>query len=327
MERSLAFAGYQVEHKWGTGGHNGTHATQLFPDAMTWLWKDWPQPVAAGAGSPQMQEVLLPGEPWKLVGEGYKFTEGPAANAQGEVFFCDVPEGKIYKLDAAGKPAEWAKSPRASGLAFAPDGRLIAGGSGKLVAYDAAGKESPVADGFGVNDLVVLNNGNAYVTNPGDKKVWLVTPGGEKRVVDTGLTFANGVTASPDQSLLYVADSRTHWVYSYQIQPDGSLKHKQKYYWLHSPDTADEASADGLKTDRDGRLYVATRIGVQFCDQYGRVNGVIPTPNGRCANLCFGGEKFDVLYATCGDKVYSRKVKVSGANPFAAPVRPKPGRP
>ena len=95
-----------------------------------------------------------------------------------------------------------------------------------------------IAEGFRGNDLVVRHDGGIYVTNPGrdgtePSKVWYISPKGEKRVVDTGLKFANGITLSPDQSLLYVADSRSHWVYSYQIQPDGSLAYKQKYYHLH----------------------------------------------------------------------------------------------
>ena len=65
MERALTFAGYEVNHVWGEGGHNGKHATEVFPDAMRWLWKDWPAPVKAGAGSPQLQEILIPGEDWQ----------------------------------------------------------------------------------------------------------------------------------------------------------------------------------------------------------------------------------------------------------------------
>ena len=83
MERALVFAGYEVNHDWGTGGHSGEHATRIFPDAMRWLWKDWPQPVKAGAGSQQIREILRPDEGWTLVAEGYRFTEGPAANEQG----------------------------------------------------------------------------------------------------------------------------------------------------------------------------------------------------------------------------------------------------
>jgi sugar lactone lactonase YvrE/S-formylglutathione hydrolase FrmB len=333
MERALKFAGYEVEHKWtkagerGFGGHNGQHATQIFPEAMRWLWKDHGKEITVGKGSQQMQQVLIPGENWKLIGEGYQFTEGPIANSKGEVFFTDVPKGKTYKIGLDGKVSVFlADNGKASGHAFGPNGELygVGGGLGAFVMYDAAGKIVKLADGLAGNDLVVLNNGNAYVTAPGNNKneLYHVTPKGEKKVVDTGIKFPNGITASPDQTLLYVAESRTHWVWSFQIQPDGTLKHKQKYFHLHVPDKADEASADGLKVDRDGRLYVATNIGVQFCDQPGRVNGIIPTPNGRCANICFGGENFDVLVATCGDKVYARKVKVKGYNHFDKPIKP-----
>ena len=70
---------------------------------MRWLWKDWPAPVKAGAGSQQLKEILIPGEGWQLVAEGYKFTEGPAANAKGEVFFNDIPNSKTYKIGLDGK--------------------------------------------------------------------------------------------------------------------------------------------------------------------------------------------------------------------------------
>jgi len=330
MERSLTFAGYEVTHVWGEGGHNGEHATKLFPDAMRFLWKDWPAPVKAGKGSPQLQQLLIPGEDWKLVGEGYKFTEGPAVNGKGEVFFNDVPESKTYQVGLDGKVSVFLTDTKnGDGQRFGPDGRLysVAGGAEQIIAYDAEGKGTKVADGFRGNDLVVLHNGGIFVTHPGwngtdPSKVWYISPKGEKKVVDTGLRFSNGVTVSPDQTLLYVADSRTHWVYSYQIQPDGSLAHKQKYYHLHMPDTADDSGADGLRCDRDGRLYVATRLGIQFCDQAGRVNGIIPTPNGKLANFTFGGPEFDVLYAMCGDKVYSRKLKVKGAEAWQPPHKP-----
>ncbi|WP_332369196.1 SMP-30/gluconolactonase/LRE family protein [Spirosoma telluris] len=298
MERALTFAGYEVQHTWGEGAHNGKHGTAIFPDAMRYLWKGWPEPIKTGVSRNQMlTDILVPNEGWQLVGEGYRLSEGLSANAKGEVFFTDGPAGKLWKVDL----------------------------DNKLSRVD--GKTAQIADGLKGNSSIVANNGNSYLTSSSrdaneQSDVWLIRPNGKKVKVDTGIMLASGLALSPDQTLLYVADKRSHWVYSFSIKPDGTLANKQKYYWLHSPDTADDAGADGLKTDRDGRLYVATRMGIQVCDQAGRVNVILPTPNGNVSNICFGGPNFDRLYATCGDKVYQRKLNVKGANAWDKPNKP-----
>jgi len=338
MQRSLSFAGYEVTHVWGEGGHNADAANKLFPEAMRWLWKDWPEPVKAGRGSPSLQEIVIPGEDWQLVAEGYRFTEGPAATATGEVYFNDIPNSKTHKVDLAGKVTEsLSATHRSNGQSLGPDGRLyvVAMESEQILAYDISG-QSPgqpqvIAEGFRGNDLVVNRHGGIYVTEPGwdgksPSQIWYISPQGDKKVVDKGLKFSNGITLSPDQSLLYVADSRTHWVYSYQVQADGSLAHKQAYYHLHMPDSADDSGADGLRVDTEGRLWVATRLGLQVCDQAGRVHCIIPTPNGKVSNLTFGGPDRNVVYATCGDKVYRRKVQAQGAPAHMAPLKPKAPR-
>ena len=332
MERALTFAGYEHDHVWGDNGHNGKHGTAVFPDAMRFLWQDWPAPVKAGVSKNQfLRDLLIAGEDWQLVAGGFKYTEGPAVNARGEVFFDDIPASKTFKIALDGKVAEFlSDSKKANGAAFGPDGKLflLATASNQVVACDPATKEiSVLAGDIQGNDLVVARNGAMYVSEPFDRgpkagNVWFVSPSGEKRIVDTGLKYPNGVTLSPDQSLLYVDDMKSRWVYSYQILPDGSLANKQRYFHLHEPDTADDSGADGMRCDRDGRLYVATRMGVQVCDQAGRVECILPTPNGRVANLSFGGENFDTLFCTCGDKVFKRKLNVQGALPFGTPNKP-----
>ena len=103
------------------------------------------------------------------------------------------------------------------------------------------------------------------------------------------------------------------------------MANKQRFGWLHVLDTAENAWSDGLKCDREGRIYVTSRSGIQVLDQTGRVNAIIPVPttgNGQVSNLCFGGPNFDILYASSNDKVYRRKVKIKGANTFEAPFKP-----
>ncbi len=336
MERSLTYAGYEVAHAWGDGGHDDKHPYAIFPEVVRWLWKGWPTPVKAGRlPNERIAPFFIEGAGWQLVGEGYKFTEGPAVNAAGEVFFNDINGSKTYKVALDGQVVEVvADSHRANGQHFGPDGRrYVVGGDKKIRAYDPAGAETVIAEDLACNDIVVAHNGNIYVTNPlandsasparASSKVWLIRPDGTKREVDSGgVRYANGITLSPDQSLLYVADYYSHWIYSYSVQPDGTLTNKQRFDWLHAPDGADDAGPDGLRCDRDGLLYVATRLGIQVCDQTGKVQVIIPTPNRRVANLVFGGEKFDTLFATCGDKVFKRKLAKIGANAWDVPSKP-----
>ncbi|MEO8416933.1 MAG: SMP-30/gluconolactonase/LRE family protein, partial [Ginsengibacter sp.] len=330
MERALTFSGYEVEHVWGEGQHNGKQGTSIFPQAMRWLWKGWPQPIKAGNSKNQvLSDILIPGEDWQLVADGYKFTEGTATNAAGEVFYQDIPTSKTYKIDIDGKLSVLKlDAKKASGTSFGPDGtRYVAAGATKqILSYDASEKETIVADSISGNDLVVANNGNIYITSPDGtqkpSKIYLVRPGGEKLIVDEGIKFANGITLSTDQTQLYVTESATHWVWVYQIQPDGTLAFKQHYGWLHVPDNEDNAWPDGLRCDTAGRVYVTSRSGIQILDQTGRVNAIIPIPSGQASNICFGGKNFDTIYVTAVDKVYRRKLRVRGANTFEKPYKP-----
>ena len=332
MERALTFAGYEVNHVWGQEGHSGNQGTALFPDAMRWLWKDWPKPVAAGVSKNQvLNDILLPGADWELVGEGYTFTEGINVNAKGEVFFHDIPNSKTYKVGYDGKPLALAiNAKKASGTCFGPDGKryVVAGATNQVISYDANEKETVVADSVAGNDIVVAKNGNIYVTSPDGvskpSKIYLIRPNGEKLVVDNGLKFANGLTLTPNQDQLYITESATHWVWIYKIQPDGTLAYKQRYGWLQVLDTEDNAWPDGLRCDTAGRVFVASKLGIQIMDQLGRVNAILPIPpsNNQSSNCCFGGPDFNIFYATCGDKVYRRRLKTKGVNFFEGIHKP-----
>ncbi|MEO6286099.1 MAG: SMP-30/gluconolactonase/LRE family protein [Dyadobacter sp.] len=330
MLRALTFAGYEVTHQWGEGGHNGKQGTALFPEAMRFLWKGWPEAVKSGASQNQvLSTILLPGEEWKLVGEGYKFTEGPTANQAGEVFYQDIPNSKTYKVGADGKPVIVNEdSQNASGTEFDKNGnRLeVAKKSLSIARYDAQNKKQDIVKEISGNDLTISASGNIYVTSPDGKEkpsiIYLIKPSGEKVIADQGILYANGAALSPDQTLLYVTESTSHWVWSYQIKPDGTLTNKQKFGWLHVRDTEENAWADGITCDRDGRIYVATRAGIQVLDQTGRVNSILPTPNGAASNVAFGGKDFDILYVTANDKVYCRKLKAKGANNWDVPNKP-----
>lgn len=201
MERALQFSGYEVNHTWGEGAHNGQQGTAIFPEAMRWLWKDYPKPVGKGATkNPFLNDILIENTDWELVGEGYTFTEGIIANAAGEVFFQDIPNAKTYKVGINKVELLPFDSKRASGTSFSADGKMVTITSGwggypvkQVISYDPQLKATILADSLVGNDILVAKNGNIYITQPDGKekpsKIYLLKPNGEKMVVDEGINL------------------------------------------------------------------------------------------------------------------------------------------
>lgn len=270
-----------------------------------------------------LNTVLIDGQGWELVGEGYKFTEGPAVDPTGQVFFTDIPESKIYKIDLECKVSLFLEnSQKTNGLMFGPQGKLYGcqNGARKIVAFDEKGQAETIADEVDSNDLVVTTAGAVFFTDPKGGKVWYISPQREKRVVAEGLK-PNGVILTPDQGTLVVTDSVEPTLWTFRVEADGNLTHKEPYYGpLRMVLGQTGTGSDGMTVDNVGRLYVATRAGLQMFDPTGRMGGVIhkPSPNGPLSNVCFGGPKLNVLYVTAGDKVFKRQTQATGAVYYSA---------
>lgn len=266
--------------------------------------------------------VLIDGEPWQLVSEGHKFTEGPATDAEGRVFFTDIPNSRIHKIDLDGKVSLFADATaNTNGLMFGPDGLLYGcrNGEKKIVAYDSQGKIQVIADDVNSNDLVVAGNGAIYFTDPGGGRIWYISATREKRIAAEGLR-PNGIILWGDQGTLVVTDGQEPVLWTFRVEPDGSLTNKERYYGpLQVPPGSDRPGSDGMTIDTAGRLYVTTRAGLQMFDPTGRLGGTILKPHpGPLANVCFGGTKLDTLYVTAGDKVFKRKAQATGVR-YAKP--------
>lgn len=329
MASALDYAGYDSTFVMGTEGHNAKHGSVILPDALRWLWRDYPKPIEAskkGEERHYITEFLDPASGWELVSEGHKLTEGPAVDKQGNVFFTDIPNSRIHKIGLDGKVSVFKEDTgNTNGLMFGPDGRLYAcqNGRKKIVAYSMDGSEKVLAEDVNSNDLAVTKNNEVYFTDPPGKKVWFIDAKGNKRVVvSEGIEFPNGVRLSPDQSLLFVADYRNKWVWSFQVKPDGSVENGQAFYGMETPDDSSNSAADGMTLDTEGHLYVATRVGVQICDQPGRVVGIINKPQPSVlTNVVFGGPNLDWLFVTAGDRVFKRHMRRTGVTSWA-PVKP-----
>ncbi|HVX12390.1 MAG TPA: SMP-30/gluconolactonase/LRE family protein [Pirellulales bacterium] len=309
LDRALEFSGYEHTHVWGTGPHSGKHATAIFPDAMRYLWKDWPKPLVPQTAKSQnviLKGTLDPESSWQLVGDAGETCEQLVANPQGEVFFRDVALRRTRKLDVEGKVADAGGMPVDRAFAFKADGQV------------ASIEDCPATC------ITVTYRGDIYATEGSAGKVWLIKADGTKKLLDEGLKYPTAIALSPDGLWLAVMESHTHRGNSYRVQADGAVDTKQPFYWAHVPDWADDSGAGNMCFDRDGRAYVATHMGVQIFDRNGRSRGILPLPAGRATSVCFGGKAFDMLFATSGGKLFKRHMKAVGAPAFGEPIKLPP---
>jgi sugar lactone lactonase YvrE len=260
--------------------------------------------------------ILIDGEAWQLVAEGFKFTEGPAVDGDGRVYFTDIPNSRIHRIELDGKVSVFAEnSQRTNGLMFGPGGKLYGCqmGTKRVVAFDSKAQSTTVAEEIECNDLVVNSRGGIYVTEPAKNRVWYISPTREKRIVAEGFR-PNGVILWADEATLVVTDSDAPHLWTFRVDKDGNLSCKERYYHpLQMPSGRDKPGSDGMTVDAQGRLYVATAAGLQMFDPTGRLGGTILKPQpGSLSNACFGGPKLDTLYVTAGDKVFRRKTQATG---------------
>ncbi len=334
---SLEYAGYDAKFVIGTEGHSGRHGNAILPEALRWVWRDYPKPITASKAGPGIRhyitDFLDPDSDWEVVGQGYGAATASSVNKDGTLFFADSKGGKIYKLGTDGKPVVFQDNVfGVSGMMFGPDGRLYVAAKKALLAFTPEGTQSVIASGVDAHDVAVTSKGRIYYTEPASQRVWLIDGDKKRKVVfqsTPGATIAvpSGIHLSPDEHLLDVSDRHGRWVWSFQIDADGSLKNGMPFHHLEATDDAlTSMDSAGMTIDDTGHLFVATSLGIQICDQPGRVVGIVRNPQaGRVASVAFGGPGLHTLYATAGDKVFARKMRRTGVLTFVPAKLPRPG--
>ena len=334
---ALRDANYDYKLVIGEEGHNSKHGSAILPEALRWLWRDYPKPIAKPVGGPRhflTNNLLLDSDSgWEVVSQGYKFTEGLAVDRDGNVFFSDVPNSRIHKISSDGKVTVFREhTGEANGLMFGPDGRLYAcqNGRKRIAAFSEGGIEPVIADGVNCNDLAINSDRQLYFTDPQNKRVWFVDPSGNKRIAHEGILFPNGIRFSPDHAFLMVADTLSRWVWSFSVQRDGSLTNGVPFFRMEIPDEVESgplrSGAKGLTVDTEGFIYVATKLGIQIVDPAGRTVGILDKPGDDTdpSSVVFGGAGLRTLYVTSGDKVFRREIKRTGTFPWISVAPPKP---
>ncbi|MGK9120574.1 MULTISPECIES: SMP-30/gluconolactonase/LRE family protein [Sphingobacteriaceae] len=269
-------------------------------------------------------EIVLAGEQLQLVGDGFAFTEGPAADRDGNVYFTDQPNNRIWKYDLQGKLSIFMENAgRANGLYFDKEGALIACADEQNQLWRI---ENGVVEKLvrhyqdtllnGPNDVWVAPNGFIYFTDPyyqrdywkrkaPDLKVqalYLYKKGGHLVRLDDRFKRPNGIVGTPDGHYLYVADIGDDKTYRYILKKNGKLAKKRLF--IHK-------GSDGMTIDTQGNLYL-TGKGVTVYDKQGKEIAHISVPAKWTANVCFGGRDGNILFITASDKVFTLKMRTKG---------------
>jgi gluconolactonase len=272
---------------------------------------------------------IAPGAALQLAADGYKFTEGPATDAAGNVYFTDQPNDRILKWSVdTGKVTDFMQpAGRANGLYFDTEGMLIACADDKsqLWRIDPETKETTVLledyEGRlfnGPNDVWVAPDGGMYFTDPFYKRpywenrekpeqekqrVFYLPKGAKVPVIaDENLIQPNGIIGTADGKTLFVADIGDKKTYRYDIAGDGTLTKRQLFC---------EMGSDGMTLDTAGNLYL-TGKGVTVFDKDGKKLGDIPVPQNWTANITFGGKEMKTLFITAMDSLYMLEMSVHG---------------
>ena len=264
----------------------------------------------------------------KLAGE-FSFTEGPTADAAGNVFFTDQPNDRILKWSVDGKLSTFLQpAGRSNGMYFDRDGKLITCADEKNELWSIAkdGKVTVIWKDYegkklnGPNDVWVHPSGSLYFTDPFYKRPWWThdaPPQGGQHLyrlsanrktltrVATDLEQPNGIIGSPDGKTLYVADIKAGKTYAYDIAKDGSLAGKRVHCALGS---------DGMTLDQEGNLYLTGKGGVHVFDKAGQEIQVFDVPEDWTANVSFGGPDHRTLFITASKGLYAVRLRVKGAN-------------
>ncbi len=323
---------------------------RVLPCCLACLWTACapsPPPAAKVPADPELPLVEAGAKLETAV--SVAFTEGPAVDADGSVYFTEIAGNRILKFTpGAGFSVFREPSGRANGLAFDPQGRLVAcegagmgtGGGRRVTRTDLkTGKVEVLAERYegkrlnSPNDVDIDAQGRIYFTDPryGDQSgreletedVYRIEPDGKLTRVLTkpDVEKPNGIALSPDGKILYVADSkagppREAAIRKFDVLPDGRIANGRVHYSFGTG-----RGVDGMSIDVQGNLYGAAgtttgppenRAGIYVISPEGKLLGRIPVPEDSVTNCAFGGPDRKTLYVTAGKNLYRIRMQIPG---------------
>ena len=295
--------------------------------------------------APGLANIIDTSEPVRLLAEGYGGDIGPAEGPLwiaegGYLFFNDINTARRLKFTPGrGVSVAMEKTNEANGLTRDLQGRIVSAEhlTRRVTRYELDGSLTVIANSFGgkrllrPNDVIVKSDGGIYFTDPGGNAApeqWDLTIAGVYRVsADLGtmsliiddVVRPNGLAFSPDESILYVADTRARVVRAYDMVANGTVSKETGRLFVDVSGT-DPGVPDGLKVDTQGNVYVGGAGGLLIVDSTGKKLGRIVHGQAATTNVAFGGDDWQTLYFTTRSSLFSVNLKVAG---LPVPVKKK----
>jgi len=322
MLSALTWAGYEVNHEWGTCGHSSEHAKSILADALKWLWKGYPEPVTSKGSQNQLIKLLLQNEPWKEIEIGNSKVSTLAVNEEGELYFSS---GKsVFKMEDNSDITEVTKlSGQIGGLSFNQEGNMFIGDLTKRKIYfiNKLGNLTELVKSVSPYFMTISQKG-IYFSESTNSRIGFYSFA-KKIVQYISLPGSpTGLSLSSEQTFLNVGMANHIMGFSFKIMEDGSLDNGQEFIHYHIPYGALYSNTQGMTVDSENILYSSTNMGIQVSDQLGRVNLILAQPEGDALDIKFGGSGFDILYANFSGKLYARKINAKGVLSWQSAVKP-----
>jgi gluconolactonase len=288
--------------------------------------------------APGLERIIGTNPVLDRIAHGLTFGEGPVWDRRSKQFFwVDIVGNTIWKWNpGVGREIVLRPSGQANGMTFDQQGRLLVAGwaSRKVWRFEPDGSMVTIASHYqgkklnSPNDIVVRSDGSIYWTDspgaltipfyvPEDTQRYLDVQGvyrlspenGEVTLVIDDFVYPNGLAFSPDESLLYVDDTRLGIIRVFDVRPDGSVGPGRLF---HKPAGLEPGVPDGMKVDVEGNLYCTGPGGVHIIDPSGKLLGRIKLPGHHCTNLAWGDDDWRSLYFTTFDSVYRTRLNIPG---------------
>jgi len=275
---------------------------------------------------------------WELVAEGYAYTDGPAADTTGAVYFAEPIFGHLYKAAPNGEVTKVVEQTKhAMGLVMGADGLIYAcrNQAAQIVRYTPAGEMEVLlegemtplpgnanAPGEFCNDMAVNRDGGVWFTDRINKQVMYLAPDGSVRRVAGGFR-PNGIVLSADRKMLAVTDSNEPRLHAFEVGENGELEEMDGFFdpvrtveqiGSEQESARNRPGTNGMTVDSDGRFYVTSFYGIQIFDRDGKYLGVINKGRRFASNLTFGGPDYQWLYITSREGVFRLRMQVSGVH-------------